>query len=92
MEILLSEDTVEFLKSLDIKSKNICKKNLAKLENPHPGRGPGDKEKLVVAGEILYRLHIGRTYTAFYVIDDIEKKVRVLELLSIEAAHKRYGF
>lgn len=90
MKVLLSEEAVEFLQSLDLKSRNICKKNLEKLENPYPGRGSGDKEKLVVAGEIIYRLHIGRTYTAFYVIG--AKEVRVLELLSIEAAHKKYGF
>jgi hypothetical protein len=53
---------------------------------------PGDKERLVVAGEDVYRLHIGRRYTAFYVIDDEQKLVRVIELVSIGEAHKKYGF
>lgn len=90
--IVLSDDAVDFLCLLDNKSKSICKKNLQKLVNPYPGRGPGDKEKLVVAGEEMFRLHIGRSYTSFYVIDEKSKTVRVLEILSIESAHKKYGF
>ena len=89
-EVLLSDDAFEVLQSLDKKSKNICKKNLEKLSQPYPGRG--DKERLVVAGEEVYRLHIGRTYTAFYIIDEKAKVIRVIELLSIEAAHKKYGY
>jgi mRNA-degrading endonuclease RelE of RelBE toxin-antitoxin system len=46
----------------------------------------------VIGGKDRYRLHIGRPYTAFYVIDEKEKVVRVVEILSIEAAHKKYGF
>ena len=91
-EVVLSDGTIDFLQSLDTKSLNICKKNLQKLFRPYPGRGIGDKERLVVGGEDVYRLHIGRTYTAFYVIDEVNKVVRVLEILSIETAHKKYGF
>jgi len=40
----------------------------------------------------MYRLHIGRTHTAFYVILEDEKEVRVVDLLDIDQAHKRYGF
>ncbi|MGV8151410.1 MAG: type II toxin-antitoxin system RelE/ParE family toxin [Candidatus Woesearchaeota archaeon] len=90
--IVLSDEAVDFLFSLDNKSKSICKKNLQKLVNPYPGRGPGDKEKLIVAGEEMFRLHIGRSYTSFYIIDEKLKTVRVLEILSIESAHKKYGF
>jgi len=90
--VVISDDAIDFLRSLDSKSKSIFKKNLRKLENPYPGRGIGDKEKLVVAGEEMYRLHIGRSYTAFYVVDEKKKVVRVLEVLSIETAHKKYGF
>ncbi|MFH1916419.1 MAG: type II toxin-antitoxin system RelE/ParE family toxin [Nanoarchaeota archaeon] len=91
-EVLLSDEAIDFLRSLDIKSKNICKKNLQKLSLPYPGRGIGDKERLVVAGEEVYRLHIGRSYTTFYIIDEKSKSVRVLEILPIDAAHKKYGF
>ena len=89
----LSEEAKLFLEILDDKSKRICKNNLKKLkENPHPGRGSGDKEKLIVKGEEIYRLHIGRTFTAFYVILETKKLIRVVELLSIDKAHKKYGY
>ncbi|MBU0979375.1 MAG: type II toxin-antitoxin system RelE/ParE family toxin [Nanoarchaeota archaeon] len=91
-EVFLSDEGIDFLRSLDNKSKNICKRNLQKLSNPYPGRGIGDKERLHVAGEEVYRLHIGRSYTALYIIDEKHKIVRVLEILPIDAAHKKYGF
>ena len=90
--IVLSGEAIDFLSLLDNKSRSICKKNLHKLINPYPGRGIGDKEKIIVAGEELYRLHIGRSYTAFYIINEKNKIVRILEILSIETAHKKYGF
>jgi mRNA-degrading endonuclease RelE of RelBE toxin-antitoxin system len=91
-KIVLSDVAMDFLCSLDKKSKSICKKNLEKLSFPYPGKGIGDKEKIVVAGEEMFRLHIGRTYTAFYIIDEKQKTVRILEIPSIEVAHKKYGF
>ena len=91
-DILLSEKSIDFLQSLDDKSKIICKKNLQKLSQPYPGRGIGDKEQLVVVGEEVYRLHIRRTNTAFYIIDEQAKIVRILEILTIKAAHNKYGF
>lgn len=36
-------------------------------------------------------MHVSRTYTAFYTIDDGESTVRVREILPIGEAHKRYG-
>ncbi|MFH1589701.1 MAG: type II toxin-antitoxin system RelE/ParE family toxin [archaeon] len=91
-QVVLSDDAIDFLRSLDNKSKSICKKNLQKLSSPYPGRGSGDKERLVIGGKDRYRLHIGRTYTAFYVINEKEKIIRVVEIISIESAHKKYGF
>lgn len=76
-EVVVSDSVSNFLNSLDGKSKNICKNNLGKLSSPYPGKGSGDKEKIVVDGEVVYRLHIGRTYTAFYIIDKENKVVRV---------------
>ncbi len=92
-EVIISEEAEEFLENLDFKSKRICLKNLRKLENnPYPGRGSGDKEKLIIKGKERYRLHIGRSYTAFYFILEKKKLVRVIEILSIEKAHKKYGY
>lgn len=90
--LLVEEEVLEFLDGLDGKSERICKDNLKKLaEDPYPGSGKGDKERLYVAGEEVYRLHVGRTYTAFYEILEAENAVRVLELLPIDEAHDRYG-
>ena len=91
--VLLGDQPREYLAALDEKSQRIVKDNLGKLaENPYPGSGRGDKEKLVVDGEELFRLHVGRTHTAFYVILEDEHQVRVVEITDIEDAHKRYGY
>jgi mRNA-degrading endonuclease RelE of RelBE toxin-antitoxin system len=91
--VLLHPDADDFLTSLDSKSERICRDNLAVLEaHPYPGRGPGDKEGLVIDGDDRYRLHISRSYTAFYDIYESKDEVRVTEILPIDEAHKRYGF
>ncbi|OAQ51255.1 plasmid stabilization protein [Natrinema mahii] len=94
-DVLLADEAREYVDALDQKSTRIVKENLRKLEAdpyPRPRSGSGDKEKIVVDGEAVYRLHIGRTHTAFYTILDHEEEVRVIEVLDIDDAHKRYGF
>lgn len=90
--VLLSDEAREFLSTADEKTERICTEKLGYLaENPYPGRGRGDKEKLPIDGRRdRFRLHISRTYTAIYTVLDDE--VRVLEILPIDDAHKRYGF
>lgn len=90
--VLIKREALEYANSLPHKSKRIVKENLRKLgENPYPGAGHGDREKLTHRGEALYRMHIGRTFTAFYRIYDKEKEVRILKVMTIEKAHKEYG-
>lgn len=91
-KVLLAPEAADFLRSLDAKSQRICRDNLRRLEHPYPGRGTGDKERLPIRGKKRYRLHIGRTWTAFYEILEEKQQVRVTEILSIDDAHKRYGF
>lgn len=92
-DLLVEADALQFIEGLDEKSERICKTTLGYLaDDPYPGRGKGDKEKLPVDGEEVYRIHIGRTFTAFYEISEDEKAVRVLELLPIDEAHDRYGY
>jgi mRNA-degrading endonuclease RelE of RelBE toxin-antitoxin system len=92
--VLLHPDVDAFLSDdLDEKSERICRENLGYLaENPYPGQGRGDKERLPIDGEQRYRIHVGRTWTAFYSIVEDEGEVRVAEILPIDEAHKRYGF
>ena len=93
-DVLLSDEVVEFLSAADEKTERICRENLGHLAaDPYPGQGRGDKEKLPIDGRRdRYRLHISRTYTAFYTILESDGKVRVLEIVPIDDAHKRYGF
>lgn len=94
-ELLLAEEAREYVAAVDEKSKRIVRDNLRKLADdpyPRPGSGSGDIEKLVVDGKSLYRLHIGRTHTAFYDVLEADEEVRVIEIVDIDEAHKRYGF
>lgn len=91
-KVLVDRNALEYVNCLPEKSRQIVKDNLRKLEeNPYPGSGRGDKERLTRKGETLYRMHIGRTFTAFYRIYNKEKEVRILKVMTIEKAHKEYG-
>lgn len=93
-DVLLGGTAREFLDVADEKTERICTENLRYLAaNPYPGRGRGDKEKLPIDGRRdRYRMHISRSYTAIYTILEDESEVRVLEMVPIDEAHKRYGF
>lgn len=92
-EVFVTQEVQEFINSQGDKSQRIIKENLKKLEkNPYPGKGTGDKEKLPIMGEERYRIHIGRTWTAFYSILEEEKEVRISEILPIDKAHKKYEY
>lgn len=91
-KVLIDREALRYVNSLPDKSQRIVKQNLRTLrENPYPGAGQGDKEKLTHRGETLYRVHTGRTFTAFYRIHDKEKEVKILKVMTIEKAHKEYG-
>lgn len=92
-EVLITPEINDFIRSMDEKTRRIIKENLRKLgENPYPGRGSGDKERLPIEGEKRFRMHIGRTWTVFYSILEGDKEVRVSEILPIDEAHKKYGY
>ena len=88
---LASKDAKKFLDALDKKSKRIVMDKLKLLKNdPYQGQGQGDKE-LIDPEYGIYRLHISKSYTAFYQILEEDKTVRVLDIMTIEQAHKLYG-
>lgn len=94
-QVLLGDQPREFLADADEKTERIVKEHLRSLADepyPRPGAGRGDREQLPVDGEELYRMHISRTYTALYTIDEGQDEVRVREILPIDDAHKRYGY
>jgi mRNA-degrading endonuclease RelE of RelBE toxin-antitoxin system len=63
-EIRIDVDAAEFLNTQDHKTQPIIKDNLRKLSD---GSGPsleaqsGDRERVTVYGEEVYRMHISRT-------------------------------
>lgn len=88
--VLINRDAQKYIDSLTEKSKGIIKKKLETLkDNPHPGRA--DKKKLQLPDYDLFRMHISRSYTVFYRIYEEEKTVKVLDIMTIEEVHKRYG-
>jgi mRNA-degrading endonuclease RelE of RelBE toxin-antitoxin system len=90
--LLIEQEQVEKINGFEEKSRRIIKEKLETLqENPFPGKR-GDKEKLCLRhGYILYRLYIGRSWTAFYRINEQKKVIRILDVMTIEQAHKKYG-
>jgi len=90
--LLIEQKQIDTINGFDGKSRRITKEKLDTLkEDPYPGKR-GDKEKFGLRGNyILFLLHIGRSWTAFYRIYDKENVVKVLDVMTIEQAHKKYG-
>ena len=90
--VVVKQKLIEAINELPEKTRRILFSALENLEtNPWPGSG-GDKEKLHTEKEIeIYRLHIGRTFTAIYTIDTKNHHVQIHDLMTIEQAHKKYG-
>jgi mRNA interferase RelE/StbE len=89
-EVGLDIDAAAFINTQNEKTRRIIRSHLKSLEDdPFPGKG-GDKELLNTRpGVKIYRLHIGRSYTAMYVIE--ENSVLVTEVMTIAQAHKKYN-
>ena len=90
--LLDKKQAQQFYDHLPVKSRTVVREHLLRLaDDPYPGKG-GDKEQLTVDGNNrYYRLHIGRSLTAIYTIDEDEGEVHVLSIMTIEQAHKKYG-
>ncbi|KAF1073296.1 type II toxin-antitoxin system RelE/ParE family toxin [Methanogenium sp. MK-MG] len=82
----------DFCDHLPDKSRVIVRDHLLRLaDDPYPGSG-ADREQLTIRGDDRYfRLHIGRSFTAFYTIHEREGEVHVLDIMTTEQAHKKYG-
>ncbi len=91
--VLFRRSAADFLNALPEKSQRIITEKLAVCKaDPYPGSG-GDKERLNTDGMEVFRLHIGRSFTAFYIVhtDTDRGWVEITHLMTIEQAHKRYG-
>jgi mRNA interferase RelE/StbE len=90
-KLIINNKALDFVKALPPKSQRIVIEKCKTLaEDPFPGQG--DKEIIRRKDhKDIYRLHISRSYTAFYKVYNDEKTVKILEITTIEQAHKMYG-
>ncbi len=90
-QLIIKKKALEFVNSLPSKSQRVVIEKCKTLaDDPFPGQG--DKEIILRKGhEDIYRLHISRSYTAFYKVHKDEKMVLILDITTIEQAHKQYG-
>lgn len=89
--LVIKKKALEFVRALPPKSQRLIVEKCKTLAiDPFPGKG--DKEIIPRKNyEDIYRLHISRSYTAIYKINKDEEKVLILEITTIEQAHKVYG-
>ncbi len=91
-EVRIDVHAADFLNSQAEKTQSIIKDNLGKLKEepyPTPKAQSGDREKVTVNGEEVYRMHISRSYAAFYIVNEDEQVV-VTDIVDIDTAHKMY--
>ncbi len=88
--VLIERKAQEFLKRLPKKARRIVVEKIQELaEDPFPG---GNKEKLEYPHPpAVYRLHISRSFTVFYIIEHQESIVKIEKIVTIERAHKEYS-
>ena len=91
-QVLIRRKSIDAINELPEKTSRIVHDALRALEtDPYPGTG-GDKELLHrEEGIEVFRLHIGRSYTAFYTVDTGRQVVQVHDIMTIGQAHKKYG-
>jgi len=83
MPVEIDRDAILYLNNLPEKDRRIIKRYILTLENPRSAKGV----ELLANGHC--RMHVGRTHTiSFDVLPG--QIVRILEIRSIEQAHKRY--
>ena len=88
--IVIERKAQAFLKKLPQKTRRIIVDKILELkQDPFPG---GNKEKIDYPHPpAVYRLHVSRSFTVFYTIEQGEMLVKIEEIMTIEQAHKRYS-
>ncbi len=90
-QLVIKKKALEFVNALPSKSHRIVIEKCKTLAgDPFPDQV--DKEIISRKGhKDIYRLHISRSYTAFYKIYKDEIMVKILDITTIEQAHRIYG-
>ena len=88
--LVIERKAEKFLKNLPQKTRCIIvEKILGLIEDPFP---KGNKEKLDYPHPpAVYRLHIGRSFTVFYILEIDENIIKIEKIMTIERAHKEYS-
>lgn len=90
-KVLIGQNALKYLESLDRRRAENIRDSLRLLkESPYPGQGIGDKKEIKGTSKSTFRIRIG-DYRAFYVIEESNNLVKVTEIMTAEAAHKKYG-
>ncbi len=88
-ELFLHPKADKVLNDLSDEEYLQCSAALSLLAiNPYPGSG-GEKEKLK-GYKNRYRIHIGRSYSAIYLIEKEKKEVTIISFGRIGDIHKKY--
>jgi mRNA interferase RelE/StbE len=89
--VLISKKALSFLSLAPEKSQRLIREHcLALTGDPYPSR-TRDRKRLHFGKYELFRMHIGHSYTVFYRILSDEKVVKILDIMTFEQAHRRYG-
>jgi mRNA interferase RelE/StbE len=87
LEVRIEKGVIKTLGKYPEKIRGHIFNHICKLEDPY---NAPDVECLHPKVQV-YRMHIGRTYTVIFKINKESNLVTVLDLMTIEQAHKRYG-
>jgi mRNA interferase RelE/StbE len=88
--LVIESKAEKFLKKLPQKTRHIIIEKILNLkEDPFPG---GNKEKLDYPHPpAVYRLHVSRSFTVFYILETDENVIKIEKIMTIERAHKEYS-
>jgi len=88
--LVIESKAEKFLKKLPQKTRHIIIEKILDLkEDPFLG---GNKEKLDYPHPpAVYRLHVSRSFTVFYIIETDVNVIKIEKITTIEMAHKEYS-
>ena len=88
--LVIESKAEKFLKTLPQKTRHIIIEKILDLKkDPFP---KGNKEKLTYPHPpVVYRLHVSRYFTVFYIIETDENVIKIEKIMTIEKAHKEYS-
>ena len=87
MKVEIERAARDYVLGLPLKSRRIILRHLRTLEALDSLTGASGIERL---GGDIYRMHVSRTYTLIFRNGPDQGRIRVVEILPIDLAHKRY--